>query len=406
MFDENVLTLIHSAGINLHVLEKNFPGEEPVKLAQMLQFLEKEGINDFIRNSKKILIVVNDHHRPTPTAYILQSFMQNLAQSNFKFLVATGTHKYPEQEQLTSIFGEYYQKYKSEIIIHNCDDASELKIVGKTSRNTPVEVNRHFLEADGVLIITSVEPHYFAGFTGGRKSIIPGISGRKTIENNHSLAMSPNSRVLRLEGNPVNDDMEEALLLFKDKNIFSVNTILNNRNQVVDMYAGSINTSFISAVEAAQKRYACEINKRYDIVLAEVEEPFNKTLYQSQKGIENSKHVLSRDGILILKSECSEGIGISHFYEYLKELVKSGDADAQRKYQLGDHKAYKLAELIRRKKLIVISDTLKKSLEETGVPVYPDLESTLRPLLANRKDLNNLLVVPRAATLVPVLKSP
>jgi len=201
------------------------PNEVPVgdELA-VIQNAIKNPVNsknlpDFLAESKNVLFIVNDATRPTPTAKVLEAIYDYIKDLDIKFIIATGIHRAPTEDEYIKIFGKYYNMFKDNIFVHDSRSEKDVAYLGKSRRGTEIYLNKLCIDAHKIVTIGSVEPHYFAGYTGGRKSFLPGIASYKTIQQNHKLALSPKSKVLKLEGNPVHEDMLDALKTIK-KGIF------------------------------------------------------------------------------------------------------------------------------------------------------------------------------------------
>ncbi|MCK5696412.1 MAG: DUF2088 domain-containing protein, partial [Desulfobacula sp.] len=144
--------------------------------------INSKSFKEFLSDAKKVLVIVNDATRPTPTQKILEFIFDDLKQIDFNFIIATGAHRGPSQEEYLQIFGFFYEQIKDKIIVHDARVEEDMVFLGKSTNGTEMYVNKAGVEADKIIIISSVEPHYFAGYTGGRKSFLPGIAGYKTIE--------------------------------------------------------------------------------------------------------------------------------------------------------------------------------------------------------------------------------
>ncbi|MCK5547621.1 MAG: DUF2088 domain-containing protein [Thermoplasmata archaeon] len=184
---------------------KEFDNLVGSKFANLVDFFE----------ASRFLFIVNDQDRSTPTARIIKHMDNHLKakggdlrSKDVHVILATGSHGPPKEEELIQILGDYYDILKPRIIIHSAKECDS-ELIGTSERGTPINVNRLILGYDRILTINSIEPHYFAGYTGGRKSIVPGICHYDTIEANHKMAMDENSRILALKGNPVHEDMME-----------------------------------------------------------------------------------------------------------------------------------------------------------------------------------------------------
>ncbi len=208
-------------------------------------------IKDFLQNCRTLLVIVNDSTRGIPSAQLLEHLYPHWQHLEVKYIVATGAHRHSTELELEKIFGSIYHTSRKNIYIHDAEN-DEMTEFGVTSFGTPVKFNRIITKVDKIINLNSVEPHYFAGYTGGRKSFQPGIAAYQTIEINHSLAMQPGSSLLELQGNPVHDDMMEAVEMI-EKEIFSINTVLNSKNEIIAAVAGNWKNSFYETVKIAEK---------------------------------------------------------------------------------------------------------------------------------------------------------
>ncbi len=301
----------------------------------------------FLSDARDVLVLVNDATRPTPTAAVLDVIADLLAAGNASFMVATGAHRAPTEAEYRQIFSDvHYERFRDRIYAHDARDDQNMVLLGTSKNGTEMRVNRLGAEAHKILIISSVEPHYFAGYTGGRKSFLPGIAAFSTIEQNHKLALSPKARALHLDDNPVHQDMVDALSTV-DTEVFTINTVLDKDHRVYACVAGDIHESFDQVIDLANEVFGARVDEKADIVVSVVKAPGDINLYQSQKGIDNAKHAVKDGGILILVSICREGAGAKSFMDLLS--AADSPQDAVRRiddgYVLGYHKAAKMAEI-------------------------------------------------------------
>jgi nickel-dependent lactate racemase len=302
---------------------------------------------EFIGAGGDVLFIVNDGTRPTPTAKVLDIIEGDLTGVEPRFIVATGVHRGPTEEELRFIFGRHLERFRDRIHVHDSNAEAEMVHIGTSVSGTEMWINRLGVEADRLVIIGSVEPHYFGGYTGGRKSFLPGIASYKTIEQNHRYALLPEARALALDGNPVHEDMIDALKVIADKPIFSIQTVLDRDRKIYAATAGHIHESFYAAIERAKEVFCVEIPAKADVVVSVAPYPMDVDLYQSQKALDNGKLALVEGGILILVSKCRTGIGHETFYELLSSCSTAGEVldQIERGYILGYHKAAKMAEI-------------------------------------------------------------
>lgn len=359
-------------------------------------------LQSFLQDKENILIIVNDGSRNTPTQINISAIYDHIKNKNFKFIVALGTHRQPTKIEFDRIFGKYYNEFKDRIFCHDSQN-DEMTYFGKTSRGTPVNINSEVSKADGIIVISSVEPHYFAGFTGGRKSFLPGIAAFESIEKNHSLALRKEAKILELEGNPVHEDMKEAAMMITTET-FCILTVLDTNDKVFYSTSGNIHSTLINASEKVIEVFAPEVKEKADIVIAVNQPPLNRDLYQSQKGLENCKSILKENGIFILVSSCNEGIGSNAFYE-LMASCKSPDEvfqKVEKDYKLGYHKAAKFVSFMQKNKLWIVSEIEDDVLENIFIRNFSSLQKAVNEaIILKGKDakinliLNAGITVPR-----------
>jgi lactate racemase len=360
---------------------------------------------DFLKDARDVLILVNDATRPTPTSRVLDILAADLEGRKVSFMVATGNHRAPSPEEYGRIFGAHYDRYKDRIFAHDASAKDDMVLLGKSKNGTEMRVNRMGVEAHKIVIISSVEPHYFAGYTGGRKSFLPGIAGHDTITQNHKLALKPEARALALVGNPVHEDMIDALSTVK-KEIFAINTVLDGRHRIYAAAAGDIHASFERAARKADEVFTVPIEAKADIVVSVVKFPGDINLYQSQKGIDNAKHALKRDGIMILVSSCREGIGEETFFELLSSADSPDEvlAKIEQGYVLGYHKAAKMAEIGRWAKIWAVTDLEKGLLEKIFIRSCGSLQQALDDALSEKGESAKVLFLLDGGLIVPCLE--
>ncbi len=349
----------------------------------------------------RTICIVNDATRTTPTAEVLEVIYPQLKDREIEFLVATGAHRAPTEEEYRGIFGRHYGEFKGRVRAHDAR-GDETVYAGRTGRGTEVYINRRFRDADRVLVIGSVEPHYYAGFTGGRKAIIPGLASFRTIEQNHRLALEEGAGIMRLEGNPVEEDLEEALQLLR-KEIFSITAVTDGRGDIYAAYAGDLGETFRAAVEKAKEVYSVRVGPLADVVVTAAGPPMDKSLYQAHKALYNGALGLREGGTLILVSRCGEGIG----EEGLREaLVKGRDpkgvlALTNACYRLGYQTAVSISRLALKFRVWGVTDLARGGPEEAFMRPFASLQGALDEALKGQEGAR-VLVLPHGPVTVPV----
>jgi len=330
------------------------------------------------KKSEKIVIVVDDHTREAPTVKMLDAVIEEIEEKykeRITLLVACGTHTAPTEEDLQRILGKRYQQFN--LAIHDCD-AKDQVFVGTTSRGTPVMLNRSYVEADIKILTGDITLHYYAGFGGGRKSILPGISSRETIQRNHALLLDDRAKTANIEDNPVHLDMAEAASFAPPD--FVINTVADSAGNLVDAYAGEMNSVLLVGAEVMKKLSSIETDLFDVLVVSAGGFPKDRNLYQATKAIENCYRTVVLGGTLILVAECREGIGDPYFEEWMNKYAAYKDAaDAIRtNFVLGGHKAFYVKKTMRRVHLAIVSELDTQMLNRWGITGYKSLHEALK----------------------------
>lgn len=275
-------------------------------------------LREVVKAGERVVIVVSDSFRTTRMELVLPTLLDTLAglgvrEEDISFLFSTGTHRGPTPEEAAKILGpEIYARFHARAVTHDAFDAENLVDLGVTSRGTPVKINRRALEADRLIVTGTVVMHYFGGFGGGRKSIVPGIAGVDTIAANHSKnlhpsenALDPAVRIGVLEGNPVAEDMLEAAR--KVKCDYLINTVLNRDNQIAGIFGGELEAAHRAACKSALGLYAAPFSEQADLVVASAGSA--KNYLQSHKALFNAYQAVKPGGRIIFCARAPEGLG-------------------------------------------------------------------------------------------------
>ncbi len=359
--------------------------------------------DEFVADARDLLFIVNDYTRPTPTAKILEVIYPKVKDKNTRFIVATGIHRAPTEDEFNFIFGDYYRLLKDRIHVHDARRDADMVRLGISSTGTEMYVNRMGVEAHKLVTIGSVEPHYFAGYTGGRKSFLPGIASYKTIEQNHRHALSPRAQTLVLEGNPVHEDMIDALKTIRGKEIFSIQTVLDGQKRVYHCTSGHIHDSFLMAIEKAHEVYCVNIRERTDIVVAVAGYPSDVDLYQSQKALDNGKLALKEGGILILISECRSGIGEEAYFNLLasSEAPREALKRIGQGYKLGYHKAAKMAEIATWAEIWGVTGLAEQDIRRAFIKPFRGVQEAIDKAIDRKGEKAKILFLMDASLTVP-----
>nr|MBN2276947.1 DUF2088 domain-containing protein [candidate division Zixibacteria bacterium] len=309
----------------------------------------ESGERDLFSVSGVDLFIINDAYRPTPSAKILKWLDEaDRLNSHARIIIATGCHGKPTDKQLEITLGALYERFKERVLIHDAHDIQNMVTVGQDSGGEPIRLNRTVIEARRIAVIGSVEPHYFAGFTGGRKSIFPGLCDYETTVRNHNRAISFEAMPMKLDGNPIEEHLRTLMRLITGDNIFSIQLVAGDGGKLQAVFCGQLDDSFRKAVQCSIGIFGHKINRKYDLLLAEVAPPLDSNLYQLQKSLENCQPAVTDNGTVIIFSPCREGIGSNDFYRLAEEWAPDKSIMPGDESSFGRHKVYRVYQIGRR----------------------------------------------------------
>jgi nickel-dependent lactate racemase len=229
--------------------------------------------------------------------------------------------------------------------------------VGTTQKyGTRVFLNRLFTEADVRILTGDIGLHYFAGYGGGRKSVLPGISGEETVRHNHVMLLDPNARTGMLSENPVHQDMVEAAALARVD--FVLNVVMNSKREIVRAFAGDLGQVFSEGVKLVDEMYRVQVDRRAEIVVVSPGgDPADVNLFQAYKGVDNALEVVKRGGVIILVAELPEGHGNQDFYDWTTKFtdLKAVEREIKRNFVVGGSKAYYYMKALQKARIILVS---------------------------------------------------
>jgi nickel-dependent lactate racemase len=231
------------------------------------------------------------------------------------------------------------------IISHDASDSANLVFLGDTSRGTPVWANKEYANSDLKIVVGNIEPHQFAGFSGGVKSAAIGLAGTETITHNHALMTHPDSQLGTYEANPARQDVEE--IGQKIGTHFALNAILNQSKQIVHVLAGKPRDVMRAGIPLSREVCQVGVQSKYRLMISSPGgHPKDINLYQSQKGLAHAALVTKPGGTVILVAACPEGTGSLHYEEWIRGKTSNEEVIqwfTEEKFRIGPHKAYQIA---------------------------------------------------------------
>ena len=281
-------------------------------------------LRELAAGKKNAVLIISDHTRPVPSKDIVPFMLEELRAGNpdieITMLVATGCHRGTTPEELVHKLGEDIVS-REHIVVHDCD-SSPLTDLGPLPSGARLVVNSLVANADLVVSEGFIEPHFFAGFSGGRKSILPGVCSRVTVLGNHCAAFidDPKARMGVIDGNPINRDMERAARMAKLAYI--VNVVVNEAHEVVAAFAGDPIEAHHAGCAYLARYCEVEQERKADIVItSNGGAPLDQNAYQAVKGLTTAADAAADGAALIICAECADGIGGDSFYKALSECA-------------------------------------------------------------------------------------
>lgn len=317
-------------------------------------------LSEIVKLEDKVAIVVDDATRPAPNHLLIPSILDELGiagvkNENVTVIFGCGTHRAVTKEEAIRLLGEKVLNHVK-TISHDCR-AKDLVYVGTTQKHgNKVYLNRVFAEADVKVLTGDVCFHYYAGYGGGRKSVLPAVSGEETIKNNHAMILHPNAKTGVLDRNPVHEDMVETARLAKVD--FILNVVNNSKGEVVKAFAGDLEQAFYEGVKVVDEMYRIPVERKADIVVVSPGGyPADVNLFQAYKGVDSALEIVKRGGVIILVAECPEGHGNQVFYDWMVKFsdLKAVEKEIKRNFVLGGHKAYYLLKVLQNYQIFLVS---------------------------------------------------
>ncbi len=365
-------------------------------------------LDDIITQNQTIAIVVDDKSRPAPTQLLLSCLLQKLEtldvnSKQVHIIIGTGAHSMTLDEARRLVGEEYFDE--TCVHIHDCH-ATDHVSVGTTSFGTQVAINKVFIDADVRILTGDIGFHYFAGYSGGRKSVLPAIVGYETIQQNHALLIDPEATTGKLAGNPVHEDMNEALEFVNID--FALNVVQNTHHQIVEAFAGDVKQIFQEGVNVVDEMYKVSVDAQADIVIVSPGGyPYDIDLYHAYKGIDSALNVVKNNGVIILIAECIDGYSNQTFYEWMLKFrtLTRIRREIKRNFLLGGHKAYYFMNALEKAKIILVS--VMPDYYATGVfklRTSKTANAALRSALRIVGRDQQTLIIPHGATTLPIIQ--
>jgi len=366
-------------------------------------------LRELVRAGERVAIVVNDITRLTRTDLLLPPIIGTLNAAGVKdddiFVVfALGIHRRQTDEERRLIIGDaIYDRIRC--FDHISTDDTSLVEIGTTSFGNVVEINSEVWEADRIILTGEIIYHLIAGYSGGRKSLVPGVAGFRTTTFNHRMIFDPNCRSGKLEGNPAHEDLLEACRMVEPD--FLVNVVLSPEGTLIRVVAGHYERAHREGCRTVDEMLRVDLDEPYDLVVAAAGGfPLDLDLRQAHKGLENACQALRPGGVILFYAECPNGAGIQSFEDYIWRYKDDREMQAalERDFVVGGHKAYWISRLGRLFRVFLVSELDPKFVTKCGFePVRAAEHQAVLDKLA--KGARRAAVVPYGGFTLPAEKT-
>lgn len=373
-------------------------------------------LGELVRGGDRVAVACPDFHRLWVRARVWMPMLVShlnrcgVRDRDITVIIANGTHAPPTYREMRMILGEDFPQ-GVRVVSHDARDEAALRYLGKTSGGTPVWVNHHALEADHVILTGAVVPHAFAGYGGGRKAVLPGMAGMKTILANHRRALSevpgggihPKARPGVLSGNPVHEDMLEAARMLAPR--FIVNFVLSEEGDFLGVFAGDLEKAHEEGCRFVSRAFRVEIPAKADIVVASRGGyPMDLTFYQAFQSNANARAALRDDGqgVIIMVGECSEGLGPYEFRRWFDMGgVEEMEKELRRAFTVAGFVVFRAALLSRQaRKVMLVSGLDPEVVKRIGIIPHRSIEEALREAMETIPG-GRVLLMPHASQTIP-----
>ena len=361
-------------------------------------------LSELVHPGQTIAIITSDISRPMPTWQVLPPVLEELysagiPKNDITLVFALGSHRHHTEEEMRHLAGSCFDEIR-------CldSDPGDCIHMGTTSRGTPVDITRAVAQADVRICLGNIEFHYFAGYSGGAKAIMPGVSTPDAIQCNHRMMVSQDACAGKLEGNPIREDIEEA------GNIcgigFIVNVVLDEHKQIVHAVAGDVTAAHRAGCAYLDRMYRKPIPQRADIVLvSQGGAPKDANLYQTQKALDNAKHAVADGGTIILIGACPEGLGSAKFEAWLTSARSAHEMVARigKEFELGGHKAAAIGLVLENASIDLVSEMDDDFVRSIFLNPQPSAQAALDAAFAKYGPEATVIAMPYGGATLPIL---
>jgi nickel-dependent lactate racemase len=371
--------------------------------------IHSKPLREIVQPGQTVALIVNDSTRVANSYVFLPVLLDELNSAGVPdrdifIIFALGAHHELSEPEMDRLVGpEVAHRVKMYNSI--AQDSEQFKYVGRTSRGNDVHFHKRVVEADHIVCTGSIVYHFFAGFGGGRKALLPGVAAYETIRRNHALMLAPGAGMGKLQGNPVYEDQIEATEMRRPS--FLLNCVLNEKKEFLKIFAGDYIQAHLRGCKFVESIYGTKIPLAADLVIASCGGyPKDINVYQLQKTMDHAWLAVRKGGMVIILGECVEGVGSEQYLQWMKEYQTPERIEERIKsdFVVGGHKAYAVTRLMKKAKFILIS-SLDPALARTLLfTPAQDMAGALQIAFAELGGNPRILLMPQGSLTVPILR--
>ncbi|MDD2534195.1 MAG: nickel-dependent lactate racemase [Eubacteriales bacterium] len=368
--------------------------------------IDSPRVGQIVKANEKIAIITSDITRPLPSKTVLPPLLDELYAAGIRredivIVFGLGSHRPHTEAEMRYLVGDAVFETVSciDLDTHNCVP------IGHTRFGTRVDVFRPVVEADRRICLGNIEFHYFAGYSGGAKAIMPGVCTHDAIQQNHSQMVKPEARAGAIDDNPVRQDIDDVLNLISID--FIVNVVLDEKKQIVNAVAGHPITAHRVGCAFLDTLYKCEIPKQADLVVVSPGGyPKDINMYQAQKALDNARHAVRKGGIILWVASAKEGLGEPCFERWMTEYKPAFMVEEiARNFELGGHKAAAIAMVLQNARIFLVSDLDAEFVKAVNLEPFADAQPALNEALTILGKNASVIVMPYGGSTLPFVKS-
>ncbi|NOQ41697.1 MAG: nickel-dependent lactate racemase [Desulfuromusa sp.] len=404
---------------NVRLLQPN-PSVEPPAAERLIHEalanpIDSLLLNEILSPGERVAIVVSDITRYSGGEIFLPILITQLNEigipdSDIEIIVALGIHRKQTEEEHRKILGSLYGRIA--VHDHECDDPVELVDLGMTDSGISVQVNRRVVEADRVIVTGTIGFHYFAGFGGGRKGLVPGVSSRETCMASHFAVFNPpeiggkhpNAVTGVLTGNPVHRNLVQAAQLVKPD--FLLNTVLSPQKKILGVFCGDLEQAHLAGCKMVRELFQVTLDQPADLaVISCGGEPKDINFIQAQKALDYGCQAVKEGGTIILLAACRDGFGHATFFDWFRyQDLDEFETALRENYQINGQTAHATLSKARRFRVILISEFTAEQTQKMGMEKAVDLQSAFDLVLPDLDENAKIVVIPDGGMVLPVVE--